>query len=283
MAQNEIMAQAISAEKAISAKKACGADKCAPGLRINLAHMDEAVQRLADDAQMGCGFTLFTLNLDHMLKIRINKLFRAAYARATYVSADGWPIVWLARRKGVSLERTTGADLVKPLCKEAAERGLKVYFLGSDERSLARAGAKLQQLYPGLEIVGMSSPQNFDPCSASADRAIEQIASSKADLCFLAFGAPKQELFADRAHNFTGHVGYLCIGAALDFIAGSQQRAPQWMQKTGTEWLYRLSQNPRRLATRYGGSLMIFAEMTLRQLSGHPDKDLDFTVGDIKK
>ena len=98
-------------------------------VRINLATMEETVTRLADDAQKGKGFTIFTLNLDHLVKLRFNKLFRAVYLRARYVTADGWPVVWLGRRKGAQLERTTGADLVEPLCKEGGKtRCASVFF-----------------------------------------------------------------------------------------------------------------------------------------------------------
>ncbi len=253
-------------------------------LRINLATMDETVRRLADDAEARRGFTIFTLNLDHLVKLRVDRLFRAAYLRARYVTADGWPVVWLARRKGAMLERTTGADLVEPLCAQAAKKGVSVYFFGSTDQSLDAASAWLLARYPDLKIAGTSSPDfGFDPCSKQADAAIDEIAASGAGLCFVALGAPKQELFADRACERAGEIGYLCIGAALDFLAGHQQRAPRWMQKTGTEWLYRLLTNPRRLAGRYLRSGLIFAEMAIRQLLHRPDKTLDFSVADLKK
>lgn len=246
--------------------------------------MDETVDRLVDDAQNGEGFTIFTLNLDHLVKLRVDKLFRAAYLRAKYVTADGWPIVWLARRKGALLERTAGSDLVAPLCERAARKGVSVYFFGSSEESLQAASKALLQRYPDLLIAGTESPAyGFDPSSKIADEAIDRITQSGAGLCFIALGAPKQELFADRAHRQQGQVGYLCIGAALDFLAGHQQRAPRWMQKTGTEWLYRLVTNPRRLAARYASSGLLFGEMVVRQFFGRPDKTLDFSVADLKK
>ncbi len=253
-------------------------------LRINLGTMDQTVNRLADDAFEGKGFTVFTLNLDHLVKLRIDKAFRAAYLRAKYVTADGWPIVWLARNKGAALERTTGADLVNPLCEQAARRGITVYFFGSNEQALQAACDDLKTRYPALQVVGMEAPEyGFDPTSSAADEAIERIALSGAGLCFLALGAPKQELFADRAFDQCPHVGYLCIGAALDFLAGHQQRAPKWMQNTGTEWLYRLLTNPRRLSGRYARSALVFAEMAVRQLFKSPHKLLDFSVVDLKK
>jgi len=253
-------------------------------LRINLATLDETVNRLAEDAQKGHGFTVFTLNLDHLVKLRVDKLFRAAYSRARYITADGWPVVWLARRKGAVLERTTGADLVEPLCEQAAKRGIPVYFFGSSNRSLQAASEYLKARYPALKIVEAVAPAyGFDAVSSEADAAISHIAQSGAGLCFVALGAPKQELFADRAFAQSPHVGYLCIGAALDFLSGNQQRAPLWMQKTGTEWLYRLVNNPRRLFVRYARSALVFAELATRQLFNRPHKLLDFTVVDLKK
>ncbi|MCF6197889.1 MAG: WecB/TagA/CpsF family glycosyltransferase [Hyphomicrobiaceae bacterium] len=253
-------------------------------VRVNLATMDETVARLADDAQKGKGFTIFTLNLDHLVKLRFDKLFRAVYLRAKYVTADGWPVVWLARRKGAALERTTGADLVEPLCKEAARRGVPVYFFGSSEQSLQDATAYLTKRYPGLEIVGQEAPAyGFSPTGKEADLAIERISQSGAGLCFLALGAPKQELFADRAYLKSGHVGFLCIGAALDFLGGHQQRAPLFMQKTGTEWFYRLVMNPRRLIGRYTKSALVFAEIVARQLLDRSDNKIDFSIWDLKK
>ena len=246
--------------------------------------MDETVSRLADDAHQGKGFTIFTLNLDHLVKLRVDKAFRAAYLRAKYITADGWPVVWLARRKGALLERTTGADLVEPLCEQAARKGMSVYFFGSSDKSLEAASDYLLKRYPGLKIAGTQSPEyGFDPTSKLADEAIERIAQSGAGLCFLALGAPKQELFADRAYEKQNKIGYLCIGAALDFLAGHQQRAPRWMQKTGTEWLYRLLTNPRRLVGRYTSNALLFGEMVVRQFIGRPDKTLDFSVADLKK
>ncbi len=253
-------------------------------LRINLASMDETIDRLISRVENGLGFTLFTLNLDHLVKLRKDQAFRSAYERASHVTADGWPIVWLARRKGASLQRTTGADLVEPLCRQAAKRGLPVYFFGSSPKSLQRAADHLQKSCPGLKIAGMEAPPfGFDVTSDKADRAMERIASSGAALCFVALGAPRQELFADRAFAAHDRTGYLCIGAALDFLAGHQQRAPLWMQNTGTEWLYRLLTNPRRLLGRYASSALIFAEMALRQTFNRPDKTLDFSITDLKK
>ena len=200
-------------------------------IRVNLGTMDETVEKVCNDAQQGRGFSLFTLNLDHLVKLRLIPAFRAAYLRARYVTADGWPVVWLGRRKGADVQRTAGADLIEPLCAEAAKRGLPVYLFGSSAVALRDAAEHLTGRFPALKIVGTESPDyDFRPDSPAADQAIERMARSKAALCFVALGAPKQELFADRAATRCPDMGFLCIGAALDFLGGHQQRAPHWMQ-----------------------------------------------------
>ena len=232
------------------------------GQPVNIASMNDLM------AQMRClisarqGFSLFTLNLDHLVKRRDNAAFRDAYARATLVSADGAPIVRLARRQGATLQRTTGADLIQPLCALSVETNTPLYFFGSTEHQLAAATKVLGAAWPGLIIAGEASPPfGFDPLSPAADEAGQKIAQSGAGLCLIALGAPKQELLADRWLRAHPNVGYCCIGAALDFIAGGQRRAPQMMQRLGLEWLWRLASHPRRLATRYGRCALLLAEI----------------------
>lgn len=235
------------------------------GWPINLATMDEAVAAIADSAERGEGSSTVTLNLDHLVKLRTSATFRKVYRRARFVTADGAPIVRLTRAQAPHIERTTGADLVLPLADAAAERGLAVYLYGSDPAVLGRAGARLVANTDGrLSIAGSESPpMGFDPEGADADAAIDRIVRSGARICFVALGAPKQEIFAARAVDRGAPIAFVCVGAALDFIAGSQVRAPQFMQRLGLEWAWRLSTNPRRLATRYAQCAMLLADLTL--------------------
>jgi len=239
------------------------------GQAITLATMDEALAAIATDAAAGLPFSVFTLNLDHMVKRRQNAAFRAAYARARHVTADGWPVVWLARRKGARMSRVTGADMLRPLCEIAAMMELPVAFTGSTPQVLHAATERLTRDYPGLTVVArISPPFGFDPLGPAAAGLIEDIRKSGAKLCFLALGAPKQELLADRAVAAGVPCGFLGVGAAVDFVAGTQKRAPVWTQKTGLEWAWRLASNPRRMAGRYARSAAIFARVAWEQARG---------------
>lgn len=235
------------------------------GWGINLATPADAIAAAIGAAERAEPAALFTLNLDHLVKLRTNRAFARAYARARYVTADGAPIVHLARAQAPAIERTTGADLVMPLAVAAAERGLSVYLYGSSPQVLGEAGRRLAaNTGDRLSIAGSEAPSmGFDPLSREADAAIDRIARSGARICIVALGAPKQEILAARAVERGAPVVFVCAGAALDFLAGAQVRAPGFMQRNGLEWLWRLATDPRRLATRYAQCALLFARLAL--------------------
>jgi N-acetylglucosaminyldiphosphoundecaprenol N-acetyl-beta-D-mannosaminyltransferase len=222
------------------------------GVPVDMLSYPEACAAICNSVGQDHSATVFTLNLDHVVKLRRDAAFRAAYDRAAIVLADGAPIALAGCLQGKPVTRTTGADIVDPLCAHASRRGLSVFFYGSTTRSLDGAARILAQRHPGLRIAGaLAPPDQFDVRSNAADRDIETIRASGADICFVALGAPKQELFADRCRTATRGMAFVCIGAALDFISGHQVRAPAVVQQVGLEWLWRLARAPRRMSKRY--------------------------------
>ena len=200
----------------------------------------------------GAGFAVATLNLDHVVKLRRDPAFRAAYARQTHVTADGNPIVWLHRLAGRPVELVQGADLVEPIAACAARAGVPVALLGATPETLAAAATALQAASPGLRIAArIAPPYGFDPAGAAAEACLAELAEKRIGLCFLALGAPKQEILAARGLDRVPGCGFVSIGAGLDFIAGTQRRAPRWVQNIAMEWAWRMLTDPRRLARRY--------------------------------
>jgi exopolysaccharide biosynthesis WecB/TagA/CpsF family protein len=237
------------------------------GIPITTFSMSEAVSSIVAAAQHGDNFSVCTLNLDHLEKLHKQTDFRAAYRRARFVTADGFPIVILGRLAGASIERTTGADLVQPVCEQAGRAGLPIYLFGSNRLTLHRAARRLSNRYKGLEVVGAFSPSaTFDPYSSEADAAIDSIRVSGAKLCFVALGAPRQEIFAARCLDKLPGTGLLCIGAALDFIANTQNRAPIFTRRTGLEWAWRMLRDPRRLGPRYARCMAIIPPLVIRNI-----------------
>nr|WP_300039424.1 WecB/TagA/CpsF family glycosyltransferase [uncultured Roseobacter sp.] len=217
----------------------------------------------------GDGFSVATLNLDHVVKLRQQPRFQAAYARHTHVTADGRPVVWLLRFSGQSVELVPGSELIIPATEMAACLEAPVALLGTTNETLEKAARALVTQFPTLKIAAQIAPaMDFDPEGAVADAYIEELRTSGARVCFLALGAPKQEIFAERAFARLPHMGFLSIGAGLDFIAGTQKRAPALVRAVAAEWLWRMLGNPRRLAGRYAACIAILPGlfMTARQL-----------------
>lgn len=238
-------------------------------IRVNIGKQADLVHLVTFDALTGRGGTVFTLNLDHLVKLEHDPAFRAAYDQATYVSADGAPVVAMARRQGANLVRVTGADLVRPLCGAAALARIPVHFFGTSPETLATSVAVLRCEYPRLVVADFESPPfGFSPFGIDARAAAERIAASGARICFVALGAPKQEIFAEFARRWAPGVTFVCIGAALDFIGGRQSRAPAPLQAAGLEWLWRLVHDPRRLGKRYALSALYLMRYNARELAG---------------
>lgn len=194
--------------------------------------------------------------------------FKQAMVAADYCLPDGISVVLASRFIGERLpERVTGGDLMESLCGKAAEKGLSVYFLGGLPGAAEMTATLLKGRYPGLVVVGTCCPPfGFDLDPEYRRQLQATLERAKPDLLFVAFGAPKQELWI--ANNCPGlPVGAaLGVGAALDTQSGLMRRAPEWTHKIGMEWLYRLAKEPKRLWRRYTFGNLKFAVIILTTL-----------------
>ena len=235
---------------------------------VTFAEALDRVERLVDAKQGGF---VFTPNVDHVVTVEDNPDFERAYARASLSLADGMPIVWASRLLGRSLpERVAGSDLIIPLLERAGRRGWRVYFLGAGPGVAEKAAAIAREKW-GVNVIGTDAPMVNLADTAQIDRLAAQLAEARADLVLMAFGAPKQELLIDLVADRVKPAVLLGIGASLDFIAGTVSRAPALMRQMGLEWLFRLSQEPRRLWRRYlvnDPKFLLILLRTLRNRSG---------------
>ena len=236
-------------------------------VRITTPTRGALFAQLEERLKAGRGFSLATLNLDHAVKLRRDPAFRAAYLAQDIVVADGNPIVWLSKLAGREIELIPGSELVEPLAGLAARLGLPVALLGSTPEALAAAAEGLRRAHGDLEVVAQIAPPfGFDPHSDAAAEILRQVAASGARICFLALGAPKQEILAARGAEFAPACGFVSIGAGLDFIAGTQVRAPLWVRKIAMEWAWRMFSNPKRMAARYGACFAILPDLGITAL-----------------
>ena len=164
---------------------------------------------------------------------------------------DGGPLSSVGQKRGFkNMKRTTGPSLMGEIFKISAAEGYRHYFYGSTDETLEKLYSVLTESYPGIQIAGMYSPP-FRPMTEDEDKEIvERINETKPDFVWIGLGAPKQEKWM-AAHQ--GRVNGLMVGvgAGFDYHAGNIDRAPEWMQKSNLEWVYRLLQDPKRLFGRY--------------------------------
>jgi N-acetylglucosaminyldiphosphoundecaprenol N-acetyl-beta-D-mannosaminyltransferase len=200
----------------------------------------------------GRGGYVVTPNIDHVVMAESNPEFRSAYAEAALSLVDGQPLVWVSPMVGEKLpDKISGSDLAWPLLERAAQKKWRVYFLGAGPGVAEKAAEKVLERY-GTQVVGCDSPMlSLNPSDPKSQEAFEKVRAAKPDLLLVAMGAPKQELLMQKYRQAYAPAVAVGVGASLDFIAGTVKRAPQWVSKSGLEWAWRLSKEPKRLWRRY--------------------------------
>jgi N-acetylglucosaminyldiphosphoundecaprenol N-acetyl-beta-D-mannosaminyltransferase len=250
------------------------------GMQIDAVRMPQAIERLLDWVRSPDGrcHYVVTPNVDHAVMFQEHTGLRRAYADASLVLADGFPVLAAARllRRAIP-ERVPGSDLVPALFStvnsHAATDGtkrLRVFLLGAAPGVADRAAKNILHRWPAVQVVGTYSPPlGFEKDDAENERILRRIAAVKPDVLIVGLGAPKQELWVHAHRNRIAAPVALCVGATIDFLAGEKPRAPVWMRRVGLEWLHRLASEPKRLAKRYLRDAWIFPQLIWREwLSG---------------
>jgi N-acetylglucosaminyldiphosphoundecaprenol N-acetyl-beta-D-mannosaminyltransferase len=222
------------------------------GVPVSTTDYAEAVELLTAAARQHRPTIATALAVHGTVEASHDPALLAQIASFDLVLPDGQPVRWalnlLFHRK--LRDRVYGPELMLHLCNRAAAEGIGVYLYGSTTSTASRLRQSLQCSLPTLRIVGCEASL-FRPLTAEEDRAlVGRIAASGAGFVFIGLGCPLQERFAF-AHRHSIHAAQICVGAAFDFHAGNKRQAPRWMQDRGLEWLFRLGQEPRRLARRY--------------------------------
>lgn len=215
--------------------------------------MREAIREMDRMIKDGGTHYVVTPNVDHIVRLEKDIGLQKAYSEADLILTDGKPLLWISRLYGNPIkEKVSGSDLFPLLCRLAAHRGYKMFFLGAAEGVADLAAENLRRKNKGLKICGTySPPQGFENDRVQCDQIIERIKETNPDILIVALGCPKQEYFIHKYRKRLNVPLSLGLGASLDFEAGTVTRAPKWMQLHGLEWLYRILQEPRRMLKRY--------------------------------
>lgn len=226
--------------------------------------MQETLKVIEELIQKNKNAYVVTPNVDHIVQLETNKELQAVYENASLILTDGKPLMWIAKWYGTPIkEKISGSDLFPLLCKMSAEKGYKMFFLGAAEGVAAKAAENLSERYKGLQVVGTySPPYGFEKNQIEMDKIKEMVKKSAPDILIVGLGCPKQEKFMYyNCQNLDVPISF-GLGASLDFEAGNVKRAPKWMANHGLEWLFRITQDPKRMAKRYLlNDMKIFALM----------------------
>lgn len=203
---------------------------------------------------------IFTTNANHVRLFKEDPEFAAAYTAADIVTIDGWTVQFAVKMLGTPIkERVCGSDLTERLCSLSAEKGYRIYFLGTSKENVQKAKSNCENLYPGIKIVGTYSPKRAEILNEGKSREIiAQINKTNANIIFVAFGSPLQEKWLNKHKSLLKAPVSIGVGGSLDYLAGTLKRPPIWVRRIGMEWLARLIQNPRHYAMRYLKDLLIF-------------------------
>jgi N-acetylglucosaminyldiphosphoundecaprenol N-acetyl-beta-D-mannosaminyltransferase len=225
--------------------------------------LDTVAEAVAERYRLRVAFC----SVDTAVQCQRNHELAAAINEFELASPDGMPLVWLSKLAGVKdIERVDGPNSMLAICEQGVALGYRHFFYGSTEETLTALEGRLQALFPGIQIVGSFSPPFRPLAEAESEDIAYRINSAKPDIVWVGLGMPKQELWvAQNAWRLEAPV-ILAVGAAFGFTAGLVRRAPRWMQRSGLEWAFRLSQEPRRLWKRYLLGNPYFLWLVARQL-----------------
>lgn len=222
-------------------------------LTIHDVSFTETVDRIVRWAAERSGGYVCTPNVDYVVRSRRDAEFRQAIQAARLRVPDGMWMVYASRLAGRGLRGTVTGRLLLPSVAEIAIReGLCLGLFGAATGVADQVRGVLERTHSGIRVVAaITPPTPFEVGGPADQRAVAELKRASPDIIFVALGAPKQEIWMQRHQADLEGAVSVGVGAAFDIVAGRFREAPRWMTRHGFEWLFRLVQEPRRLARRY--------------------------------
>jgi N-acetylglucosaminyldiphosphoundecaprenol N-acetyl-beta-D-mannosaminyltransferase len=221
------------------------------GVELDRLDESELVARVESFVRCGSSHVVHFFAAHPTVLARKDRAYRELVNRGDLNVPDGLPVAWALRLLGGPGHRIAGTDGFGLLCRAGVDAGHRHYLFGGTTESLERLRVRLETAYPGVRIVGAESPPFRDLDDDELRDVARRMRTAGSDLVWVGLGVPKQDLIAEQLRELAAARVIVCVGAAFDFLSGAQRRAPAWMQTTGTEWLFRLISEPKRLWRRY--------------------------------
>jgi N-acetylglucosaminyldiphosphoundecaprenol N-acetyl-beta-D-mannosaminyltransferase len=240
------------------------------GVGISVLDQDRAREFLFQTLREGRRGYVAVTGVHGVSEAQNDPTLREILNRALLSTPDGMPMVWMGKLLGhASIRRVYGPDLMLNLCKHSCAEGFSHFFYGGVPGVANDLARRLEARFPGLRIVGTYSP----PFRGLNDMEIhdlqQRVQKTRPDFFWVGMSTPKQERFmAQHMSIFPEAKIFIGVGAAFDLLTGRIRQAPRWIQRSGLEWLFRLTQEPRRLAKRYLINNPLFIARAARQLLG---------------
>jgi len=239
------------------------------GNRITAATRASAMKGLLAGIGRGEGGYVCFVNAHLAVAGREDTHVRAALNGSLMSLPDGRPVYATGRLLGIEpLEAVPGPDFMAAVLARREPPALRHYFLGGRPEVLERLVEVIGERYPGTVVAGTYSPPFRPLTDAEWGDALARIRTARPDVVWVGLGAPKQELFMSTHAAALAPAVLLGVGAAFDFLAGTQPRAPAWMRRAGLEWCFRLASEPRRLWRRYAYTNTMFLAYLARDALG---------------
>lgn len=222
------------------------------GVNIDAVDYEAAVERIVVAAQSRRPLGVAALAVHGVMTGVLDREHRHRLNALELVVPDGQPVRWALNglhRAGLP-ERVCGPRLMQEVCAAAEREALPIYLFGGTEDLLARLQSNLQERFPGLQIAGTQASRFRQVDSDEQALMWEAIRESGAAITFVGLGCPRQEIWAWESRAAL-EMPVIAVGAAFNFHAGLLRRAPEWMQRSGLEWLFRFGCEPVRLWKRY--------------------------------
>ncbi|HWA10516.1 MAG TPA: WecB/TagA/CpsF family glycosyltransferase [Opitutaceae bacterium] len=236
------------------------------GVAFDPLTLSGTVDRIGEMIAAGESRYIVTPNVDFLVQAQRDEELHGILAQADVVLCDGRPLVWASHWLGNMLpERVAGSDLVPLLLQRAEERGWRIFLLGGAPGVGAEAARRIAATHPSLPAVEHYSPPFRPLAEMNNAEIVARVRAARPDIVLVCFGCPKQEKWIFRHHRELGAPVTIGAGGTIDFLAGRLRRAPPWMRRSGTEWLFRLAQEPRRLFRRYADNLLHFLPALVAQ------------------
>lgn len=214
------------------------------GIRVDNVTTPETLETMARYVDEKYPRQVVTLNPEFVMRAQHDAAFRVVLDEADLALPDGHGLLWASRLQRRPLrERVTGSDTIPLIAAMSAERGYRLFFLGAAPGVAHRAAEVLAERHPGLQIVGTYSGS---PDPSEEDDIVARIVAASPDFLFVAYGAPRQDLWIRRNLDRLRVPVAMGVGGTFDFVAGTAPRAPVWMRQRGLEWLHRLIRQPWR-------------------------------------